>query len=132
MYFVGFLSMVIFVVSLYTQCLRHNICSAWFLDIRIYTCCNNYWFTFWQHSNNFLRGCTHQTSASLIYVCTLLAPCNKSIKCAFNLIRFGGSKLNNLAIAYEMLQASFQKGNLYLLGGSILLAPFKIHQIYVF
>ena len=109
--------MVIFVVSLYTQCLRHNICSAWFLDIRIYTCCNNYWFTFWQHNNNFLRGCTHQTSASLIYVCTLLAPCNKSIKCAFNLIRFGGSKLNNLAIAYEMLQASFQKEQLVPSGG---------------
>ena len=23
---------------LYTQCLRYNICSAWFLDIRISTC----------------------------------------------------------------------------------------------
>ena len=22
-----------------TQCLRYNICSAWFLDIRISTCC---------------------------------------------------------------------------------------------
>ena len=32
--------MVIYVVSLlYTQCLRYNICSAWFLDIRISTCC---------------------------------------------------------------------------------------------
>ena len=31
--------MVIYVVSLlYTQCLRFNICSAWFLDIRILTC----------------------------------------------------------------------------------------------
>ena len=41
--FVGFLSMVIYVVSLlYTQCLRYNICSAWFLDIRISTC-----FSFW-------------------------------------------------------------------------------------
>ena len=29
--------MVIYVVSLYTQCLRYNICSAWFLDIRIST-----------------------------------------------------------------------------------------------
>ena len=28
--------MVIYVV-LYTQCLRYNICSAWFLDIRIST-----------------------------------------------------------------------------------------------
>ena len=35
--FVGFLSMKIYVV-LYTQCLRYNICSAWFLDIRISTC----------------------------------------------------------------------------------------------
>ena len=35
--FVGFLSMKISVV-LYTQCLRYNICSAWFLDIRIPTC----------------------------------------------------------------------------------------------
>ena len=26
-------------VVLYTQCLRYNICSAWFLDIRISTCC---------------------------------------------------------------------------------------------
>ena len=32
--FVGFLSMIIYVV-LYTQCLRYNYCSAWFLDIRI-------------------------------------------------------------------------------------------------
>ena len=41
-YFVGFLSMVIYVVSLYTRCLRYNkiICSAWFLDIRISTCSN--------------------------------------------------------------------------------------------
>ena len=39
--FVGFLSMVIYVVLLlYTQCLRYNICSAWFLDIRISTCFN--------------------------------------------------------------------------------------------
>ena len=31
--------MVIYVVSLlYTQYLRYNICSAWFLDIRISTC----------------------------------------------------------------------------------------------
>ena len=37
--FVGFLSIVIYVVSLsYTQCLRYNICSAWFVDIRISTC----------------------------------------------------------------------------------------------
>ena len=27
-------------VVLYTQCLRYNICSAWFLDIRISTCLN--------------------------------------------------------------------------------------------
>ena len=33
---VGFLSMKIYVV-LYTQCLRCNICSTWFLDIRIST-----------------------------------------------------------------------------------------------
>ena len=38
--FVCFLSMVIQVtyVVLYTQCLRYNICSVWFLDIRISTC----------------------------------------------------------------------------------------------
>ena len=37
-YFVSFLSsMSIYEVS-YTWCLRHNICSAWFLDIRISTC----------------------------------------------------------------------------------------------
>ena len=36
--FVGFLSMVIYIVSLYTQFLRYNICRAWFLDIRISTC----------------------------------------------------------------------------------------------
>ena len=35
--FVGFLSMIIYVV-LYTQCLRYNICSARFLDVRISTC----------------------------------------------------------------------------------------------
>ena len=28
-------------VVLYTQCLRYNICSAWFLDIRISTCCSS-------------------------------------------------------------------------------------------
>ena len=33
--FVGFLSICCFI---YTQCLRYNICSAWFLDIRISTC----------------------------------------------------------------------------------------------
>ena len=36
--FVDFLSMVIQVIFLCTQCLRYNICSAWFLDIRISTC----------------------------------------------------------------------------------------------
>ena len=38
--FVCFLSMVTQVtyVVLYTQCLRYNICSVWFLDIRISTC----------------------------------------------------------------------------------------------
>ena len=30
--------MVIYVVSLCTPCLRYNICSAWFLDIRISIC----------------------------------------------------------------------------------------------
>ena len=34
--FVGFLSMIIYVVSLYTQWLRY-ICSAWFLDITVST-----------------------------------------------------------------------------------------------
>ena len=33
----GFLSIIIYKV-LYIQCLRYNICSAWFLDIRISTC----------------------------------------------------------------------------------------------
>ena len=37
--------MVIYVVSLlYTQCLRYNICSAWFLDIRISTCLFSYYY----------------------------------------------------------------------------------------
>ena len=35
--FIGFLSMIIYVV-LHTKCLRFNICSTWFLDIRISTC----------------------------------------------------------------------------------------------
>ena len=35
--FVSFLSMIIYEV-LYTWCLRYNICSAWFLDIRVSTC----------------------------------------------------------------------------------------------
>ena len=34
--FVGFLSMIIY-GGLYTQNLRYNICSDWFLDIRIST-----------------------------------------------------------------------------------------------
>ena len=33
----GLLSVIIYEV-LYTCCLRYNICSAWFLDIRISTC----------------------------------------------------------------------------------------------
>ena len=37
MYFVSFLSMIIY-EDLYAWCLRHNICSAWFLDIRIPNC----------------------------------------------------------------------------------------------
>ena len=44
MHFVGILSMVIYVVSLYTWYLRYNICSAWFLDIRISTCLHIYGF----------------------------------------------------------------------------------------
>ena len=40
-YFIGFLSMAIYVVILYTQCLRYNICSAWFLDNIISTCCSS-------------------------------------------------------------------------------------------
>ena len=49
--FVGFLSMVIYVVSLlYTQCLMYNICSIWFLDIRITTCYQyQITFRFWVH-----------------------------------------------------------------------------------
>ena len=38
--FVGFLSYHSSYVVLYTQCLRYDICSAWFLDIRISTCFN--------------------------------------------------------------------------------------------
>ena len=37
MYFVSCLSMIIYEV-LYIWSLRHNICSAWFIDIRISTC----------------------------------------------------------------------------------------------
>ena len=40
---VGFLSMIIYEI-LYTQCLRYNICSAWFLDIRISTCYQYYYY----------------------------------------------------------------------------------------
>ena len=38
--FIGFLSTVIQIMLIYiaTQYLRYNICSAWFLDIRIPTC----------------------------------------------------------------------------------------------
>ena len=42
--FVGFLSVVIYAVSLYTQCSRCTICSAWLLDIRIPTCFEGYKF----------------------------------------------------------------------------------------
>ena len=35
--FVGFLSMIIY-EYLDTWCLKYNICSAWFLDIRISNC----------------------------------------------------------------------------------------------
>ena len=36
--FIGFLHGSSSYVVLYTQCLRYNICSAWFLDIRMSTC----------------------------------------------------------------------------------------------
>ena len=29
-------------VILYTQCLKYNVCSAWFLDVRISTCSTYY------------------------------------------------------------------------------------------
>ena len=31
-----------FIIVIVTQCLRYNICSAWFLDIRISTCSSCY------------------------------------------------------------------------------------------
>ena len=37
-YCVSFLFMIIIYEALYTWCLRHSICSAWFLYIRISTC----------------------------------------------------------------------------------------------
>ena len=36
--FVGFIRFLMIYEVLYTRCLRYNICSAWFLDIRISTC----------------------------------------------------------------------------------------------
>ena len=40
--FVCFLLMVIQVMLFYMQCLSYNVCSAWFLDIRISTCLSFY------------------------------------------------------------------------------------------
>ena len=47
--FVSFLSMIIYEV-LYSLlwCLRYNICSAWFLDIRISTCWSFIFVCIWQ------------------------------------------------------------------------------------
>ena len=54
--FVGFLSMITYV--LYTQCLRYNMCSTWFLNITISTCSilgyqdfHVYPWTFWDVSH---------------------------------------------------------------------------------
>ena len=44
--FVGFLSMIIYKPSS-PWCLKYNVCSAWFLDIRISTC-YNYHHCKWQ------------------------------------------------------------------------------------
>ena len=44
--------MVIYVVSLYTQCLRYNICSTWFLGIKIstYLCSDGQFLQAWSHN----------------------------------------------------------------------------------
>ena len=55
--FVGFLSTIIYDV-LYTQCLRHNICSAWFIDIRISTCCSSDQSLLLFNSKNFALNVT--------------------------------------------------------------------------
>ena len=36
----GFLSLKIYIAKCLACCFRHNVCSAWFLDIRISTCYN--------------------------------------------------------------------------------------------
>ena len=48
--------MVIQVISvvLYIQCVKYNICSAWFLDIRISTCV-------WQAHQQNIKPMNHKT-----------------------------------------------------------------------
>ena len=60
--------MVIYVVSLlYTQCLRYNICSAWFLDIRISTCHQRNRFAYLISVLNFKEVSSVNTSLSVKY-----------------------------------------------------------------
>ena len=51
---IGFLPMIIYEV-LYTWCLRYNICSAWFLGIRILTCCGLISRLTTKNPENFIR-----------------------------------------------------------------------------
>ena len=60
--FVRFLSMIIY-EALYTWCLRYNICSAWFLDIRISICFGSHSFPSWSDI------CEYVYVYVCIYVC---------------------------------------------------------------
>ena len=66
--------MVIYVVSLYTQYLRYNICCAWFLDIRIstYLCSGGQFLQARSHNiHNFLSFIKHLVlfDGILLYRC---------------------------------------------------------------
>ena len=50
-------------VVLYTQCLRYNICSVWFLDIRISTCLGSFYSVKYSYFYTFL------VSSGTTFVC---------------------------------------------------------------
>ena len=57
-------------VVLYTQCLRYNICSAWFLDMRISTCSNLF------SLHTLAYACILQFKLSILLVSLISQPCS--------------------------------------------------------
>ena len=102
--FVGFFSMVIQVVLLYTQCLRYNICSAWFLILEyqlVYIVIVTQFATT-QHNDAFLEIQSF-ASASFIYLklCSIAIP---MLYCKYFWVTRLASKRSNTLALYAFLR----------------------------